>query len=43
MNVLVTGGTGYIGSVVVEELLADRHTPVVYDNPVAGQRLGVAP
>ena len=36
MNVLVTGGAGYIGSAVVEELLADNHTPVVFDNLVAG-------
>jgi UDP-glucose 4-epimerase len=36
LNVLVTGGAGYIGSAVVEELLADQHTPVVYDNLVAG-------
>ncbi len=32
MNVLVTGGAGYIGSVVVEELLRDGHRVVVYDN-----------
>jgi UDP-glucose 4-epimerase len=36
LNVLVTGGAGYIGSAVVEELLAEQHTPVVYDNLVAG-------
>lgn len=36
MNVLVTGGAGYIGSAVVEELLTEQHTPVVYDNLVAG-------
>ncbi len=36
MNVLVTGGAGYIGSAVVEELLAEHHTPVVFDNLVAG-------
>jgi UDP-glucose 4-epimerase len=36
LNVLVTGGAGYIGSAVVEELLTDRHTPIVYDNLVAG-------
>jgi UDP-glucose 4-epimerase len=32
MRVLVTGGAGYIGSVVTEELVADGHTVVVYDN-----------
>ncbi len=32
MRVLVTGGAGYIGSVVVEELIKDAHTVVVYDN-----------
>jgi UDP-glucose 4-epimerase len=36
LNVLVTGGAGYIGSAVVEELLADQHSPIVYDNLVAG-------
>lgn len=32
MNVLVTGGAGYIGSHVVEELTANGYTPIVYDN-----------
>jgi UDP-glucose 4-epimerase len=32
MRVLVTGGAGYIGSVVSEELLGDGHEVVVYDN-----------
>jgi UDP-glucose 4-epimerase len=32
MRVLVTGGAGYIGSVVTEELVNDGHMVVVYDN-----------
>lgn len=31
MRVLVTGGGGYIGSLVVEELLEKGHEPVVFD------------
>jgi UDP-glucose 4-epimerase len=36
--VLVTGGAGYIGSVVTEELVNDGHEVVVYDNLVKGHR-----
>ena len=43
MNILVTGGAGYIGSVVVEETLRAGHTTVVYDNLVKGHRDMVAP
>lgn len=32
MRVLVTGGAGYIGSVVTEQLVSDGHDVVVYDN-----------
>jgi UDP-glucose 4-epimerase len=32
MRVLVTGGAGYIGSVVSAELARDGHEVVVYDN-----------
>ncbi len=32
MNVLVTGGAGYIGSVVAHELVKSGHKVVVYDN-----------
>ena len=41
MRVLVTGGAGYIGSVVVEELLRDGHEVVVYDNLAKGHRESV--
>ncbi len=36
MRVLVTGGAGYIGSVIVEELLREGHIPVIYDALVKG-------
>ena len=32
MRIMVTGGAGYIGSVVSEELMRDGHEAVVYDN-----------
>lgn len=38
MNILVTGGAGYIGSVLSEELVADGHRVVVYDNLYKGHR-----
>ena len=38
MRVLVTGGAGYIGSVVSEQLVKDGHQVVVYDNLVKGHR-----
>ena len=38
MRTLVTGGAGYIGSVIVEELLRAGHTPVVFDSFVKGHR-----
>ena len=38
MRILVTGGAGYIGSVVAEELLADGHAVVVLDDLSKGHR-----
>ena len=42
MNVLVTGGAAYIGSLVVEELLGDWHDGIVYDNLSKGHRESVS-
>src|SRR6266700_1164458 len=42
-RVLVTGGAGYIGSVVVEQLLARGHVPVVLDDLSTGHHAAVAP
>jgi len=38
MRILVTGGAGYIGSVVTEQLINDGHQVVVYDNLYKGHR-----
>ncbi len=43
MNVLVTGGAGYIGSVCTEELLNAGHAVTVYDNLTEGHRSAVDP
>src|ERR1039457_5891492 len=43
MNVFVTGGAGYIGSVCTEELLDAGHQVTVYDNLTEGHRSAVAP
>jgi UDP-glucose 4-epimerase len=43
MRVLVTGGAGYIGSVVVEELVGDGHEVVVYDSLYKGHRGAITP
>lgn len=43
MRVLVTGGAGYIGSVVVEQLCNHHETVVVYDNLSKGHREMVHP
>lgn len=41
MRVLITGGAGYIGSVVAEELLREKHEIVIYDNLSGGHRESV--
>ena len=43
MRVMVTGGAGYIGSVVTEELINDGHQVVVYDNLSKGHRAALSP
>ncbi len=41
MNILVTGGAGYIGSATAETLLRAGHSVTVYDSLVSGHRAAV--
>ena len=43
MNILVTGGAGYIGSIVTEELIGRGDSVVVFDNLFYGHRAAVHP
>ncbi len=43
MKLLVTGGAGYIGSVVARDLLAEGHQVVILDSLERGHREAVAP
>jgi UDP-glucose 4-epimerase len=43
MHVLVTGGAGYIGSVVTEELIRQGEGVTVYDNLSQGHRAAIHP
>lgn len=43
MNIIVTGGAGYIGSVVAELAAADGHTVTVIDNLNDGSRGAIPP
>jgi UDP-glucose 4-epimerase len=43
MNVFVTGGAGYIGSICVEELINAGHSVTVFDNLSEGHRSAVDP
>ena len=43
MNILVTGGAGYIGSIVAEELIREGESVVVFDNLYTGHRAAVPP
>ena len=43
MRVLVTGGAGYIGSVVTEQLLASKHEVTVFDDLSKGHPDAVRP
>jgi UDP-glucose 4-epimerase len=43
MNILVTGGAGYVGSIVTEMLLEKGHKVIVFDNLEQGHRRAVLP
>lgn len=42
MSILVTGGAGYIGSIIVEQLVGKKEEVVVLDNLVQGHREAVS-
>lgn len=41
MKLLITGGAGYVGSVVAAQLLSEGHDVVVFDNLIKGHRNSV--
>ena len=43
MDILVTGGAGYVGSVVTEELVRQGHRAIVFDNLSKGHKGAVSP
>jgi UDP-glucose 4-epimerase len=43
MNIFVTGGAGYIGSICVEQMLNQGHSVTVFDNLTEGHRKAVDP
>lgn len=43
MNILVTGGAGYVGSIVAEELVNQEHRVIVLDNLQQGHKEAVPP
>ena len=42
MRILITGGAGFIGSHMVDRLIAEGHQVVVMDNLVTGSRANLA-
>ena len=43
MKIFVTGGAGFIGSIIVKRLLEMSHTPVVFDNLSSGYSQNLIP
>ena len=38
LNILVTGGAGYIGSHVVEVLIKKKYNVIIFDNLITGHK-----
>ncbi|GAI38475.1 unnamed protein product, partial [marine sediment metagenome] len=43
MNILVTGGVGYVGSIVTEELLNKGYRVIILDNLQQGHKEAILP
>ncbi len=43
MNILVTGGAGYVGSIVAETLIEEAHRVIIFDSLQQGHRQAVLP
>jgi len=43
MNILVTGGAGYIGSVTVNRLVKAKHNVIIFDNLSTGNKKNIHP
>ena len=41
MNILLTGGLGFIGSILVLRLIENKHNPIVIDNLSTSKKISL--